>query len=158
LRPLCHTSWEKGGRYFHLRPKLCGTPWWNPLSWPVKRMVARARVLPMMVASKPPPMGERFMPLNRSVKNSRIPMLMVLPREKTSHDSCSLSVAMTSADDGTIRMSRGKHAAIPSSWHTNYRCFLYQQDAEWSRSCVLVLRWSCKLLSTLRSILVRAPH
>jgi hypothetical protein len=32
--------------------------------------------------------------------------------------------------------------------------FLHWQDERWSRSCVPVLRWSCELQSTLRSILV----
>jgi hypothetical protein len=48
------------------------------------------------------------MPLKWSVMNSRLPKQMVSPREKISHDKCSPSVAMVSADEGTIRMSRGK--------------------------------------------------
>jgi hypothetical protein len=53
-------------------------------------------------------MGERLKPPNRSVINSRFPKWMVSLREKLSHDKRSPPAVVVSANDGTIRTSRGK--------------------------------------------------
>jgi hypothetical protein len=66
------------------------------------------RVEPMTAAPKPSPMGERHRSPKRSVMNSMLLKRMVSSREKTLHDRRSPFVAMVSADEGTIEMSRGK--------------------------------------------------
>jgi hypothetical protein len=65
-------------------------------------------VEPMTAASEPSPMQERLRPPKQSVMNSRLPKQMVLLGEKTSHNKCSPFATMVSADEGTIRTSRGK--------------------------------------------------
>jgi hypothetical protein len=75
-------------------------------------------VEPMMMASELSPTGERMKPPKQLVMNSRLPKRMVSPREKPPHDRRSPSVATVSADDGTIRMSRGQaHYKSPYLTH-----------------------------------------
>jgi hypothetical protein len=54
------------------------------------------------------PVGEKLRLLKRSTMNSRLPERMVSPMENPSHEKHSPFVVMVSADDGTIRMSKGK--------------------------------------------------
>jgi hypothetical protein len=69
---------------------------------------------PMAMASKPSPVGERLKPPKRSAMNLRLPKRMVSLREKPPHDRHSPSAVTASANDGTIRTSRGKpHCKSP---------------------------------------------
>jgi hypothetical protein len=47
-----------------------------------------------------------------------------------------------------------KHAANSPSWRANYQYFLHHQDIGWSRSCVHVSRWSCKLRRTIKHTII----
>jgi hypothetical protein len=68
----------------------------------------------MAMTSELHPLGESLKPLKQTAMNPRLPKRMVLSGEKTLHDGHSPSAAMVSADDGTIRMSRGKtHCKSP---------------------------------------------
>jgi hypothetical protein len=68
----------------------------------------------MMTVPEPSLLRERLKPLNWSVMNLRFPKRMVAPREKPSHNKRSLPAATASANDGTIRTSRGKpHCKSP---------------------------------------------
>jgi hypothetical protein len=50
--------------------------------------------------------------------------------QKPPHIRRSSSEAMASKDEGTIGTFRGKHAANPHSWCTNYQCFLHRQEQD----------------------------
>jgi hypothetical protein len=69
----------------------------------------------------------------------QVPKWMVLPGARPTSVGL-LALAMNESFGGTIET-----AANPSMWRANCQCFLHQQDIGWSRSCVLVLRWSCEV-------------
>jgi hypothetical protein len=66
------------------------------------------RAEPMTMASEPFPMGERRWLPKWLAMNSRLPKQMVSLSENPSYDRHSPSAVTASADDGTIRTSRGK--------------------------------------------------
>jgi hypothetical protein len=101
-------------------------------------------------------MGERLRLLKWSAMNSRLPKRMVSLREKILHDGCSSLAAMVSTIDGTIGTYRGKERYQSSYLACQLSVFFASAKIGWSRSCILVLRWSCELPSTLLSILVQA--
>jgi hypothetical protein len=63
---------------------------------------------PMRAASESLPLGERLRLPKQSAMNSRIFKQTVSPWEKPPHVKCSPSTETASADEGTIRTSRGK--------------------------------------------------
>jgi hypothetical protein len=72
------------------------------------------QVEPMKAASKSSILGERLRPPKQSVMNSTLPKWIVSQRENPPHNRRSPSVEMASADETTIRMSRGKaHCKSP---------------------------------------------
>jgi hypothetical protein len=81
---------------------------------------------PMALAFEPSLLGENLRPPKSSMMNSRLQKRMVSPMWKPPHDWHSPSAATMSADDGTIRSARGKHATNPPSWCANCQCFLHQ--------------------------------
>jgi hypothetical protein len=56
----------------------------------------------------------------------KIPKADGFTGEKSSHDKCSLSVAVASANDGTIRTLEEKYFANPPSQRANSQCFLHR--------------------------------
>jgi hypothetical protein len=66
------------------------------------------RVEPMMAVSELSLLGESLRQPKQSAMNSRLPMQMVLLREKPLHDRRSLLAAMVSDDDGIVGTSSGK--------------------------------------------------
>jgi hypothetical protein len=72
------------------------------------------RVEPTKAAPESFLLGERLRPPKQSTMNSRLPKRTVSPREKPPHVKRSPSAEMMSADEGTIRRSRGKaHCKSP---------------------------------------------
>jgi hypothetical protein len=71
-------------------------------------------VEPMMVVFEPSLPKESLRPPKQLTMNLRLPKRMVLLREKLSYDRRSPSERLEE-----------KHAANPSSWRINCRCFLY---------------------------------
>jgi hypothetical protein len=107
------------------------------------------RAEPMMMAFEPSPMGERLRPPKRSAMNSRLLKRMVSPREKPPLDRRSSPATTMSMDDGTIRTSRGKARCKSSFLACQLSVFFAPARIGWSRSRVLVLRWSYELQNTL---------
>jgi hypothetical protein len=69
---------------------------------------------------------------------------LVLLRVKPPHIKRSLSAEIVSADEGTIRTSRGKARCKSPYLACQLSMFLHWQDIGWSRSHIPVLRWSCE--------------
>jgi hypothetical protein len=104
---------------------------------------------PMSMASEASPMGERLRSPKRSAINSRLPKLMVSPREMPPHDSHSPSTVTASDDDGAIGTSRGKARYKSSFLACQLSVFFAPTRPGWSGSCISVQRRSCELQSTL---------
>jgi hypothetical protein len=66
------------------------------------------RVETMMVASEPSHLGERLRSPKTLAMNSRLTKKMDSSRENPPHIKCSPFAVTVIADEGTIRMSRGK--------------------------------------------------
>jgi hypothetical protein len=127
MEPWCHAFLDSGG----VPPSLPKAMWNSSMESPIMAHSGDNGLLwvePAMVASEMSLLGERLWSPKQSVVNSRLPKQMVSLREKPPHDRHSSLATTVSADEGTIRMSRGKMRCKSAFLRVNCRCFLHRQD------------------------------
>jgi hypothetical protein len=145
VKPLWRASWERVGR--SPCPRL--TPWWpprwSPLSWPVAGLMPHYQLSPWRQRLSRPFWGRGSYYRNSRWWTSKLPRRMGSLRENPLHIRHSPSVATVIADEETIRTSRGKARCKSLFLVHQLSVFFTPVRTGFSRSRVLVLRWSCEL-------------
>jgi hypothetical protein len=106
------------------------------------------RVELMKVAPASPLLGERLRSPKYSAINSKFPKRTVSPMKNPPHIRRSPSAATVIIADGIIRTSIGKARYKSPFLACQLSVFSAPARTGWSRSRVLILRWSCELQST----------